>query len=192
MSIRTASLCVIIVFFSGCSSINDNYKLKNDVSKEVFDLTSYNYNLDYHGKGSINYRGELILFLFTWINREKLISIVITDPFKINEVLIILDKKNVFVESKRFTSSNSSIVLDSFKDNLFAKKILGEVLLWIKKSIDFEAADSSEDNSCYKTVKKLAWKGRIDSCGSTSKKIDLEVKDLEIKLIFRTMNGEKR
>ena len=41
-------------------------------------------------------------------------------------------------------------------------------------------------------VKKLYWQGRIDGCGSTIKKINLEGKDLKLKMIFRRMNGENR
>lgn len=190
MSIRIFGLYVFIVLFLGCSSIHKSYKSKNNFYKEGFDSITHNYNLDYHGKGSINYRGDLFIFLVTWISREKVISIVLKDPLKINEVLIILDKKNLSVELKNITSSNLSIVLESFKGNLLAKKILGEVLLWINNSIDFEVANSSEDYSCYKTIKKLHWQGRIDSCGSTSKKINLERKDLKLKLVFRRMNGE--
>ena len=192
MSIKTVSLYVFIILLLGCSSIHKSYKSKNDVSKKEFDSTNYNYNLDYQGKGSINYRGELALFIFTWINREKVISIVLNDSFKLNEVLIILDKKNVSVELKKITSSNLPIVLDSFKDNMLAKKILREALLWINRSIDFKVANGTGDYFCSKTVKKLYWQGRIDGCGSTIKKINLEGKDLKLKMIFRRMNGENR
>ena len=192
MSIKTVSLYVFIILLLGCSSIHKSYKPKNDISKKEFDSTNYNYNLDYQGKGSINYRGELALFIFTWINREKVTSIVLNDSFKLNEVLIILDKKNVSVELKKITSSNLPIVLDSFKDNMLAKKILREALLWINRSIDFKVANSTGDYFCSKTVKKLYWQGRIDGCGSTSKKINLEGKDLKLKMIFRRMNGENR
>ena len=115
MSIKTVSLYVFIILLLGCSSIHKSYKSEYNVSKKEFDSTNYNNNLDYQGKGSINYRGELVLFLFTWINREKAISIVLKDSFKLNEVLIILDKKNASVELKKITSSNLPIVLDSFK-----------------------------------------------------------------------------
>ena len=192
MSIKTVSLYVFIILLLGCSSIHKSYKPKNDISKKEFDSTNYNYNLDYQGKGSINYRGELALFIFTWINREKVTSIVLNDSFKLNEVLIILDKKNVSVELKKITSSNLPIVLDSFKDNMLAKKILREALLWINRSIDFKVANSTGDYFCSKTVKKLYWQGRIDGCGSTIKKINLEGKDLKLKMIFRRMNGENR
>ena len=164
--------------FSDAHPFTKAINQKNDISKKEFDSTNYNYNLDYQGKGSINYRGELALFIFTWINREKVISIVLNDSFKLNEVLIILDKKNVSVELK-ITSSNLPIVLDSFKDNMLAKKILREALLWINRSIDFKVANGTGDYFCSKTVKKLYWQGRIDGCGSTIKKINLEGKDLK-------------
>ena len=192
MSIKTVGLYVFITLLLGCSSLHKSYKSKTDGSKAEFDSTNHIYNSDYQGKGSINYRGELVLFLFTWINREKAISIVLKDSFKLNEVLIILDKKNASVELKKITSSNLPIVLDSFKDNMLAKKILGEALFWINRSIDFEVENSTGDHLCFKTVKKLYWQGRIDSCGSTSKKINLKGKDLKIKMIFRRMNGENR
>ena len=93
MSIKTVGLYVFITLLLGCSSLHKSYKSKTDGSKAEFDSTNHKYNSDYQGKGSINYRGELVLFLFTWINREKAISIVLKDSFKLNEVLIILDKK---------------------------------------------------------------------------------------------------
>ena len=57
---------------------------------------------------------------------------------------------------------------------------------------NFKVANSTGDYFCSKTVKKLYWQGRIDGCGSTSKKINLEGKDLKLKMIFRRMNGENR
>ena len=149
MSIKTVSLYVFIILLFGCSSIHKSYKSKTDGSNGKFDSTNHNYNLDYQGKGSLDYRGELVLFFFTWINLEKVVSIVLKDSFRLHEVLINLDKKNVSVEFKKNTSSNLPIVLDSFQDSMLAKKILGEALLWINRSIDFEVVNSTGDYLCF-------------------------------------------
>ena len=123
MSIKTVSLYVQYCFSDAhpfTKAIN-----QNDIKKELTQLTIYNSTTKV---SSINYCG--VSTLFAWINREKVTSIVLND-FKLNEVLIILDKKNVSVELKKITSSNFPIVLDSFKDNMLAKKILREALFWI-------------------------------------------------------------
>ncbi len=177
-------------FVLGCSSVNKFHQTKHDVSLQGADTSPYNQYFNYYGKGSINYRGELIIFLFRWINRENIISLVIKDPFEMNEILITLDGENVSMNLKKISWGRFQIHIESFKDNSLSRKALKEVLLWINKSIYSEFANKSEDYSCQKTIKKLYWQGQIDGCSRSSKKINLQRKDLNINLFFFRQNGE--
>ena len=177
-------------FVLGCSSVNKFHQPKNDVSVQGPFTSPYNYDLNYYGKGSINYRGELIIFLFRWINREGVISVVIKDTFEMNEILITLDRENVSMDLKKISWGRFQIHIESFRDNSLSRKALKEVLLWINKSIYSEFANKSEDYSCHKTIKKLYWQGQIDGCSRSSKKINLQRKGLNINLFFLRQNGE--
>ena len=190
MRIRSFIFCLSLVFVLGCSSINKYYQPKKDFSLQEGNASLNNYNFNYKGKGSIDYRGELIIFLFRWINQEKVISILIRDPFEINEISITLNKKNVSMDFKKISWGQFQIDIESFRDNLLARKVLREVVFWINKDMNSGLANKSKDNYCQKTIKKSYWQGRIDGCSQRSKKINLQGKDLEINLVFTGQNGE--
>ena len=190
MRVRSAIFYVLLIFILGCSSINKYHQPKSDVSIQGSSTSTNNYSLNYYGKGSINYREELIIFLFKWINQDKIISIVIRDPFEINEIIFTLDKKSSSLDFKKISWGQIPIDMESFRNNLFVRKVLKEVLFWISKEIDSEQANKSDDYSCKKAIKRLYWQGRIDGCSQISKKINLLRQDLKINLFFSRQSGE--
>ncbi len=180
---------------TGCSSVKIKQEVISDASisksEQTLSKLKQNHTL-FVGKGVARGRGRVATFFFEWQKHRNINTIIISSPFKINTASFNIDIDDRAITIQKNSWPDSLISVRSIQESRVLNKVFWEALIWLNDDLKY-GLNIVTDQECQKRVKRLLWRGSINSCGNDNKIIiQISSRDIRLNLVVYMQSGADR